>query len=605
MGAWILAQFLIGAATVLFFAWDKFNTPVSYKASTTRERYRLAAVSYYLSMLVVFVLLTLIIWAVPAVVPEDILRSTRQLPIAEGVPEEIGAVALDFHFNTVQQAWEKVFEWLEKSAATVNAPILAALLMTVFLEHVPWLQKIDKGLLESFRGLGRIPEEVQDWRNQLVATSPRISDMAQARIVREISDDPILRDWKAQLLRFEGPQDFAQGAFLRVAHLRHELHELEHDGRFAQLIKNFPELKSARDAIETHYMEMRIEALELAKVTQEAEAGHGRKGPAYRGCLRFFTRSFNGVYAKLCELVAYHLCYCEPTKEDRERKLAELGFCEVKPPRRRLDEHQWAAVGILFFVCIVPIIWFATVLYTGSLNNIQALALGTMVTTIYLFGLWMALLPKGRRWKVAERPSHGRRPYLGYVLSGALAVLASVGISMMTAALVHATKESSFSLFAELRVTYPWYIMAFAFASFIALLLDDEAPADTHPWRFSILGWVFYIFEGRLRTVESASAAVIMFVVSLIASGLFVVMEQTPGLCHGGIVSNCQVPAWYFPAVAATIIGALAGWIVPYWHRGLRREAKLLKVDQAPPPRLVEVPAEPARREASKMNQVG
>jgi hypothetical protein len=362
--------------------------------------------------------------------------------------------------------------------------------------------------------------------------------------------------WAPQLLRFYNRQYPAQQCFLRVAHLMLALQRLDRDPCFSQVVNKFSELKEARASIQKEYLGVRIEALELAKITKEAEEDSVHESSAFRDCLRFLREKFDKHYDRICELLAYHLCYCELTDVSRVRKLAEWGYAGVEPPVRSLDPHQWAAIGLLFYLSIVPVIWTATVVFTEQLTITRGLALGTMVSAIYLFGLAMALMPKGR-WQVARRRGDGGRPWLSYLLSGLLAAFGALVISIVTAALIYATDPRTFSLAREISVTWPWFINSFVFAFVIACLLDNEVPPQRN------VTW----FRGR----ESLIAAAAMFFSSLVVSGLFVQMEKAPNLCYSGIIGNCVVPKWYFPATVAVLTGAIAGFIVPHWHRHRQR----------------------------------
>lgn len=547
MNTWLLLQFLIGASVVGLFSWDKFNTPDSYKLSTTRERYRLAALSYYTTMQLIFLILTFLIWAVPAIIPERFL-STGELP--KGI---IGETPPNLQFEGITQATD----WISSRFGTINAPILSALLMTAFLEHVPWLSKIEEHILRYFRKeIGHIPDEVLRWREKLSASTPDISGDAQADIAEEISQDSLLSGWAPQLLHFYDRQYPAQQSFLRVAHLMLALQRLDRDPCFSRVVNEFSELKAARESIQKEYLGVRIEALELAKITKEAAAGFAQESSAFRHCVRSIREKFDRLYDRICEVLAYHLCYCEDTDLERARKLAEWGFTGVEPPVRSLDPHQWAAIGLLLYVSILTVIWTATVALTGRLTITRGLALGTMVSSIYIFGLAMALMPKGR-WQVARRRGDGGRPWLSYLLSGLLAVFGAFVISMVTAALIYATDPRTFSLPREISVTWPWFINSFVFAFVIAFLLDNEVP----PQRNEI--W--------FRSLESLIAAASMFISSLVVSALFVQMEKTPNLCYAGIIGNCVVPKWYFPTTVAVLTGAIAGFIVPYWYRHRQR----------------------------------
>jgi hypothetical protein len=117
-------------------------------------------------MQLVFLILTGLIWAVPALILE---RFSTTGELLKGV---IGETPPDLQFEGITQATD----WLSSRFGTINAPILSALLMTAFLEHLPWLPKIDERLLGFFRKeIGHIPDEVVRWRNKSCTGEARCS----------------------------------------------------------------------------------------------------------------------------------------------------------------------------------------------------------------------------------------------------------------------------------------------------------------------------------------------------------------------------------------------------------------------------------------------
>src|SRR5712691_4374421 len=110
--------YIVCAALIMVYAWDRFNTPPSNRSSTLQLLYWESCFGYILSALALFLALSVLL---------------------------------------EQPAWRTLLQLKENQS--LPAPLLATLAMTTLLPRVPLLNQLDRRLLDLFLDWGAIPAE--------------------------------------------------------------------------------------------------------------------------------------------------------------------------------------------------------------------------------------------------------------------------------------------------------------------------------------------------------------------------------------------------------------------------------------------------------------
>jgi hypothetical protein len=156
---------------------------------------------------------------------------------------------------------------------------------------------------------------------------------------------------------------------------------------------------------------------------------------------------------------------------------------------------------------------------------------------------------------VADADALGRRPVVGYFLSGALAI----GCAAVVSTLFKSLRDASlWRAVIDMRQSYPWLLMAFVVAVSLAVLADNwGGRADQEPrWARAIEG-----------LVEAALLAVTFLVVREMLAGI-------PDLTH-------PIPQISRIAIIA-VVGLFLGAFVPGWYRQTRSPARTPALQDAP-----------------------
>jgi hypothetical protein len=146
-------NYLITGGLVAIYGWTRFNTPKTYRVSTTFSQFSLTGLAYVASCLVLYLLVSRLILDNP--------ETLRFLGYEAGGSRDV---------------------------ANLSAPLLAALLMTTLLPSVPMLQRIDLWLLEFFQRLGSIPQEVMRLSTQILAAELVLSPRDRAGCFTQLDE---------------------------------------------------------------------------------------------------------------------------------------------------------------------------------------------------------------------------------------------------------------------------------------------------------------------------------------------------------------------------------------------------------------------------------
>jgi hypothetical protein len=413
---------ILGAAFVLWFAAQRFNTPRTNRSSTTAVRYYTAAIFYCLFGLALYSMLV----GFP-----DLLR---QALAAAG---------------TVIPPWTQ----------QLSSPLLVALLLTVLLPTLPVLGAVDDWIRKTFQGMASIPLEAQLLSAQLQRARFHASRETRTEVAAKLGLDGFAPDD----ILFE-PSEAPQHLWTRIAVLVTHLEAWKSRRKFIGFVLDF-----AADfgAIEAGVRPLAFKARKLFELQRTLAAG-GEGAAALAPYRADFEAQARELHAKICDFVSRGVLQCELTDGARTRELQRLGFqARIARPRLTLNQLLSLFLGIL----AVAVISFAFMpVQPGQDIHLEhVLARAALIAAIYVVAVCCAVLPK-RRWGFARRGPRGVRPVLFYVVAALMAAAGSRLVGLAFA--VYLDPRTAWPTFWQSR---PWVLMSMLTAAATAFAVDNQS----------------------------------------------------------------------------------------------------------------------------------
>jgi hypothetical protein len=464
-----LAQWFIGGLVVLIYAYNRFESPLSMRPTTTFVRYWVALCCYIGSMLMLFVLL------------------------GGAFSDSSGPLALLTYGSTVPKGAEKL-----------AGPLYSALILTALLPHFPVLKNIDEWVKQEFQRIGNIPFEVRQLSARLQQEQLSVDFRHYPRLREQLHDKGVDAAWSSQ------KPDTPRVLWGRIATLRLIV------GTWSQLdgyVRYLDEHREMLAAIDEQY-----DALELALKDTRMLTELGRKSPDAPAAshVRQVRRDLAALNKDLCDFVAGGVLQCEWSRADRTGRLKEMGFVNVEDLPRPLGANEIAIVAGLVLL-VVNGVAFTYSLYAELESQTGAdlkatFKLSVMLSLIYAAAVVIALYPKAI-WRFADIRRTTARPFAAYVVSGLVAVacgfLISVTFRYLLVPLDEFNEPGHFYNVIH-KTEWPWFIMTMGITMAIACVTDDWAlePGKEPGWLrwaeavglaafFSALQWYVAYMLGR------------------------------------------------------------------------------------------------------------
>ena len=488
------AAHLVAGVLTAFYAGNRFATPRTLRSETTRFQYYSSYVTYVISCIGLLMFLSWILAHKPALL--GILYSPSP------IPEELKGL---------------------------DAPLVAALVLTTLLPSVPVLRDIDSALLRFFHRMGAIPLGAVRWAQRMNMTQLTISEKLVADTKLYIANSTLLPDSLAAQLQPDFNLDSVRFRFTRCLALYVALSNLP---GWTGYSADFPEERAA--------FEKKMSSLfaqSVAFFTLTTQLVQRQLEPAADSVDQFRSYALD-AYEDIRLLLARVLLYSCNSDAEVAHHLTKIGFAIQRPSLIRLPlnllSFDFAGVVVLFVITTVS-------LADGDFG--RALAIGMLVAINQSIAAVCALAPK-QLWNFADYRSARERPTLSYLISGACTLTITLPISFG---------------FYLLRVHFPldlhpllpfaaqakWLLLPTVLSIALAFACDDTIEADHELW------W--------LKWVESAGLAALMGL-----SGFFVMRwlsVNQPTTQHLLLI----------PSLLSASIGALFGATIPYWYRKTMR----------------------------------
>ena len=490
------AAHLVAGVLTAFYAGNRFATPRTLRSETTRFQYYSSYVTYVVSCIGLLMFLSWILAHKPALL--GILYSPSP------IPEELKGL---------------------------DAPLVAALVLTTLLPSVPVLRDINSALLRFFHRMGAIPLGAVRWAQRMNMTQLTISEKLVADTKLYIANSTLLPDSLAAQLQPDFNLDSVRFRFTRCLALYVALNNLP---GWTGYSADFPEERAA--------FEKKMSSLfaqSVAFFTLTTQLVQRQLEPAADSVDQFRSYALD-AYEDIRLMLARVLLYSCNSDAEVAHQLTKIGFAVQRPSLIRLPlnllSFDFAGVVVLFVITTVS-------LADGDFG--RALAIGMLVAINQSIAAVCALAPK-QLWNFADYRSARERPTLSYLISGACTLTITLPISFG---------------FYLLRVHFPldvhpllpfaaqakWLLLPTVLSIALAFACDDTIEADHELW------W--------LKWVESAGLAALMGL-----SGFFVMhwlSVNQPTTQHLLLI----------PSLLSASIGALFGATIPHWYRKTMRGA--------------------------------
>ncbi len=485
------AHFLAAVLTV-FYAGNRFATPKTLRSETTRFQYYSSYVTYVVSCLGLLMFLSWILAHKPALL--------GLLHASSPIPEELKGL---------------------------DAPLVAALVLTTLLPSVPVLRDIDSAMLRFFHRMGAIPLGAVRWAQRMNMAQLTISDQLVADTKRYIANSTLLPDSLAAQLQPDFTLDNVRFRFTRCLALYVALSNLS---GWAGYSADFPEERAAFEKKMSSFF-----AQSVAFFTLTNQLVQRQLDPAADSVEQFRSYALD-AYEDIRLMLARVLLYSSNSDAEVAHQLANTGFSIQRPPLIRLPLNllslDFAGVVLLFVIVAVSL--------TDDGNFGRPLAIGMLVAINQSIAAVCALAPK-QLWNFADYRSAKERPVLSYLISGACTLTITLPISFGFYLLRTHFPIDGVQPVLPFAAQAKWLLLPTVLSIALAAACDDAIEADHELW------W--------LKWVESAGLAALMGLAGFIVMRWLNVNQ--PAVQHLQLI----------PSLLSASIGALFGATIPYWYR--------------------------------------
>ncbi|MFE8071557.1 TerB family tellurite resistance protein [Marinobacteraceae bacterium S3BR75-40.1] len=512
-------EFAIGALFVALHAYGRYNTPESNRSSTTRLRFIACFALYAAALLAIYWMVTVIAWVSP-----EILEKAMQL-IG-------GAPGGDIEGRDL-----------------FRSPITTALIFTALLPNFPLLKKGDQRLLQIFWDLAEIPGHAVKLAHRMYRAPYHIFPNKY---------DELEREAKYYDIHFhqEGFSDHSSPAFAwaRACSLLLEIKQWHtpYDIRYQRFIQN---REGEYEALKMQFSTLSARVAAYYRRLGEMGGKHERIEQDMRESLVSDGRD---LFMKLCRLMAHAVLSAETGHQARRRAIESFGFEWVDDEVEDLSATQMFQLLSLIMLALMAV---STIRYAGS-GGISGRIIGEIIFFAFLMGAnyvvaaFIGIFPKNR-WRFADIEATRTRPWMGYAVSGALAVVTSLTIisALRFTRYIFDGRgyEKSFNdLLIDLSWSYPHFFVALAIGFGVAWVCDTD-------WRATM--------QKHRRVADSLSMALIVLAASYVAyAAMHGLAPFSTGTKAPAFQDKSLVGLLHFLA-QCTLAAVLIGALVPMWFR--------------------------------------
>lgn len=512
----ITFEWILGAIFVGFNAYGRYNTPTSNRESTTFQNFTIYFLLYFLSVLIVYVVLGALFDSSPETIAKIYGAFTSNLG-AGGLPKEL---------------------------ASLSAPMVSALFLSTLLPSLPWLSRYDKALLQFFWDKGHIPNHVHKMA-AIMRRAPFNYSPQQRKELKEICKSLDI-DYESLNLAAGTSLDY-RWARVNVLIKGIEPWEEIDTGRLRRYVHEHKEelgrLRAARDDINREFSELRMEQLDshaLAKMH------------------KYLDKSIAELFRNTSVFVAKAICVSEFTKSGRSSRISQLGFDSGGYRDDKLSPRQLAKAVLCILLTFLTIsilqelgqearyrkfenVWFMTFLMAFTYG-------ASLIIALHM----KAGISMGYNELTRQRPVFA---YLWVALATGFSwFFVSIGYRYIPEMLTGLDSQDNLGrVLEDIGWSYPFALQSMALAISISAILDVHQSSRISE-RIPL----------KRRLVDVAFAAGVLALASVMT---YCWMEGV-GIFEGYATKEEAFRgrtslAWLTFKGAA--VGAVVGWLVPMW----------------------------------------
>jgi hypothetical protein len=503
------ASHFIAAVLVGLYAVGRFNTPRTVRSQTSRFQYLASSIVYTMSCEGIFFFLT---WL---------------------IEQQQTGILVFLRMGATQPS--------DPQVSGLEAPLLAALMLTTLLPSFPVLRDLDAKMLATFHRMGAIPFNAVRWGQQLEFTPFVVTQQSLEIAQGYVYGTATLPNALVAQLTADADADKIRHAFTRVIVLYGALRRLNGWARFQDA---YPDDATLFDK-------------KMGSCLAHCVGYFALSGQLSQQNLQPAIDAADDITKVMAEsdfevrlMLARVLLYSCPNEAAMAQKLREIGFAMQQPRRIVLPLNLLAFDVLGVIVLFLLATWMSSILSNGGIQIGQAFSIALLIAVNHSIAAVFAVVPK-QLWSFANRQSSKERPGLAYLISGLCTLTIGLAVSycFYIARTNFAADPSQIAPFAEQS---KWLLLATVLSIALAFSCDDFLQRSPEP------GW--------LRFVEGAAVAVLMAFV-----GLIVATWMGPGLTT--ISKHDQEIRMIMRIALSASIGALFGATIPHWYRNSARQA--------------------------------
>jgi hypothetical protein len=517
--------YVLCAALIVIYAWDRFNTPPSNRSSTRQLLYWQSCVGYILSALGLFAALSLLL---------------------------------------EQEVWRQLFGL--KDNQSLPAPLLATLAMTTLLPRVPLLSRLDRSLLDLFLDWGAIPAEV---KRRAAALTPHSFTLTGADLdmLRESGDDDYGESFAGHL-RERGCAGLERSRlrFTRVVSLYARLQQLAAEPRYSRFFdQNAEEFAALSRQVESFIRGA------VGKLDRVARLHALAADPAYQELLQDHQQAFAADcrerFIMMARFLARAVLRSEPSEREIVDRLRRIGFPGAEPmnlPIFPINSLTALGLGVFLYLTLTGYLFAQIAAHTAGTPGVAAMphsafAMAAKVTLVRVATLALTVWLIQRYAFFRRAPGEAPR-YFAYLVNG----VAAAALTVAAGALLHIF---DLNLVAGLQRELPLVLLSLMLCTSVAYCCNDWTDDSAAP------RW--------LRPAEAASCGAVM------ALGMVIILVGGLGSLRagGGLLLASYIG---LPAALGMMVGACVPHIYRESRRAAaarRNEAAGAGPRPADPPR--------------------
>lgn len=488
------AQLVVAILLVSVFAWFRFNTPDTARSETTWSKFLIGRTIYVAIILAIL----LAILSSPAILA----------PMTKGV-------------------WPGVdIEQVHKELAL---PLIAALILTIFLSEIPFLRKLDESLRGYFHRIASVPKEHRQRSHFLSKASLRVTDEVEEKVLARFDaqgldiDSLVLED-----------QDSPEGAWTRLTVHAVCLEKLEKDAKYADHIARTSGVLGFRDS----YNRLADKAKHVFPLLRQ------QSNQKATGLLRQeFTEQAQELLFRLYDHASRMILSFEKTERQRQECVERLGL-QASQARWPLPIHEfiWLSVLIALILSVAIAVVRGEVL--PRLLDILSITLTLCASTV----VSVSVHSHSNYFRPPRVPPIGR-----YLVAGLLAALVWLmirsGTELVKAGelfqLFRVGKSDAWISF--LIGNWPWMLVASSIGVIVAVLTDPWSQARIGRFREK---WSVFSFGNAF---DALTMSIVLGLVGYF--GVFNLLDDPPGSSP-----------WII-TLTVSGIGLAIGFFFPHYYR--------------------------------------